>query len=99
MNLKTITEVRIHSHSDKTLKHYIRFNQKTYEIRFDNKIHIIDLLEQTYIDTFYAFDDIIKLHPDAMLAPNIPNNISYLEAHYIPIKNMEVYTCDEWRKR
>lgn len=45
MNLETITEIRIHSHSDKSLKHYIRYNQKTYEIKFENKIHIIDLLE------------------------------------------------------
>lgn len=99
MELKTITEARLNNHLDSNLIHYLRVNQTTYEIRFGNRICLLDILDGEYIATYYSFDEIIKEYPDGRLAYNVPKNVSYLDAHYIPIKNMEVYTCDEWRKR
>lgn len=92
-------QVRLYHHIDKELKHYLKLKNDIYEVYFDSRIYLVDIDSREYVNTFYSFDEIQNLFKDAEIAVNIHIKSDYLTANYVPIKDLEIYTCDEWRKR
>ena len=92
-------EVKLYNHIDNELKHYLKLKNDIYELFFSSRIYLINIETKEYENTFYSFNEIQKQFKGAKIAVNVHTKSDYLTANYVPIKNIEIYTCDEWRKR